>query len=325
MVLDHAFDVLGLHRITAPISIDNEPAARAARRGGLVHEATMRAYFDAGGRPKDHALWAVTADLAPGGGFAAPWSMPGTPPRGRPRPVRDRVPSARAVVASTRFFAGSVKRCVPARIPVAVPAPVVGHRDNGSMFVLTAVPPHDLPRHRNGHVRPLTRRGYGTGISPADLRSGRALVFRVVTDRTPVGYVGLEGFDSVCGNAVLRVVSDTVEPHAALVSATTTLILHAFRVLGLRRIQTEVDPADPVASSFADAAGLEFEGLLSGIRTETGSFGARELWAAVADPAEPPAVTHTAGTHTAGTVARGSERAGHFAGAVQHRYYGRVV
>ncbi len=318
MVLDHAFGVLGLHRITAPVSSDNEPAARAAHRGGLVYEATMRAYFDAGGRPKDHDLWAVTADIAPRGGFALPWSMPGTPPRARPRPVRDRVPSVGAVVAATRFFAGSVRDLVPARIPVSVSAATVGHPDDDHPFVLVPVSPHDLPRHGHGRGHPLALRGCSSGISPADLRTGRALAFRVVTDRTPVGLVGLERFDAVRGNAVLRVVSETSEPHAALVPATTTLILHAFRALRIRRIQTEVDPADPVASSFVDAAGLEFEGLMSGIRTEPGSFGVRELWAAVAN-------TSTAVTHTAGVGFRGHGSAGHVAGGVRHRYHGRVV
>ncbi len=324
MVLDHAVGALGLHRITAPISSDNEPAARAARRVGLVHEATMRAYFDAGGSPKDHALWAVTAASAPPGGFAVPWSMPGTPPRGWPRPAKDHLPSAAAVVATARFVAGSVKGRVLSRPSAGVPESVVGHLDNDCTFVLTPVSPRDSLHHRNGQLssrgRSLARRGCGKGILPADLRSGRALAFRVVSDGIALGHVALEGLDAVRGNAVLRVDSETYEPHTALVSATTTLMLHGFRDLGLRRIQTEVDPDDPLAASFVAAAGLEFEGRMSGIRTETGSFGARELWAAVAANSLSGVSTRTSGVSSKG---RGS--AGHVVGAAPHRYDGKVV
>ncbi|MFD3809438.1 GNAT family N-acetyltransferase [Rhodococcus sp. NPDC058639] len=299
MVADHAFGALGLHRITAPISCDNEPAARAVRRAGLVHEATMRAYFDVGGCPKDHALWAVTADTAPPGGFVVTLSIPGMPPRGRPRPVSDRLPSVVAIVTTARFFAGSVKGRVLSHLSSGRQESVAGRLDDDSTFVLTPLSPREAQHHRNGQLSPrgrsLARRGCGNGLQPADLRAGRALAFRVVSGGIALGHVALEGLDAVRGNAVLRVESETYEPHTALVSATTTLMLHGFRDLGLRRIQTEIDPDDPLATSFAAAAGLEFEGRMSGIRTETGSFGVRELWAAVADTAAPAAVTHTAG------------------------------
>lgn len=323
MVLDHAFGALGLHRITAPISSDNEPAARAARRCGLAHEATMRAYFDAGGSPKDHALWAVTAASAPPGGFAVPWSMPGTAPRGRPRPAKDRLPSVAAVVATARFLAGSVKGRVRSRPSARVPGSGVGRLGNDSTFALTPVSPRDSLHHRNGQSasrgRSLARRGCGGAIPPADLRSGRALAFRVLVDGIAVGHVALEGLDAVRGNAALRVESETHEPHAALASATRTLMLHGFRDLGLRRIQTEIDPDDSVAASFVVAAGLEFEGRMSGIRTETGAFGERELWAAVAETSLPGTSTRTTGVGS-----RGRRNTGHL-GAVPHRYDGRVV
>lgn len=67
LMVRHAFSALGIERVYAPISIDNAPAQRLAKRAGLIYEGVMRSYLDVGGRRMDHAVWALTAtDLAEG-------------------------------------------------------------------------------------------------------------------------------------------------------------------------------------------------------------------------------------------------------------------
>ncbi|AHH96820.1 GNAT family protein [Kutzneria viridogrisea] len=59
MLLHHAFDVLGLQRVVAPIAVGNTAAAAGAARVGFRQEGVMRDYLHVGGRWTDHVLWAV--------------------------------------------------------------------------------------------------------------------------------------------------------------------------------------------------------------------------------------------------------------------------
>lgn len=77
LLVDYAFGVLGLHRVTAPVRTDNEAAARTMQRAGLTREGTMTAFLDVGGRPRDHDLWAVAADRVPAGGLVQQLTVPG--------------------------------------------------------------------------------------------------------------------------------------------------------------------------------------------------------------------------------------------------------
>ncbi|SNT40819.1 GNAT family N-acetyltransferase [Rhodococcoides kyotonense] len=60
VMLAHAFGALGLHRISAPVSVTNAVAKNLFKKAGLAHEGTMRDYMDVGGVRRDHELWAVT-------------------------------------------------------------------------------------------------------------------------------------------------------------------------------------------------------------------------------------------------------------------------
>lgn len=62
LVMAYAFGPLGLVRVAAPVSIENERAARLAARLGFVREGTMTGYMTVGGQRRDHDLWAVTVD-----------------------------------------------------------------------------------------------------------------------------------------------------------------------------------------------------------------------------------------------------------------------
>jgi RimJ/RimL family protein N-acetyltransferase len=62
MLIEHGFTVLGLERISAPVSVNNPAATGLVERLGMQCEGTMRNYMDVGGTRTDHNLWAITAD-----------------------------------------------------------------------------------------------------------------------------------------------------------------------------------------------------------------------------------------------------------------------
>ncbi|MFC8043198.1 GNAT family N-acetyltransferase [Nocardia sp. NPDC057353] len=62
LVMAYVFDTLGLVRVAAPVSVDNERAARLAARLGFVREGRMTGYLTVGGQRRDHDLWAITVD-----------------------------------------------------------------------------------------------------------------------------------------------------------------------------------------------------------------------------------------------------------------------
>ena len=62
LLLRHAFETRGLHRIQILMSVENEPSRRVAERVGAVHEGVMRGRLLLNGRHHDAHLYAVTAD-----------------------------------------------------------------------------------------------------------------------------------------------------------------------------------------------------------------------------------------------------------------------
>ncbi|WP_067542129.1 GNAT family N-acetyltransferase [Nocardia crassostreae] len=63
-LLNHAFDRLGLIRVTTEIDSADTASAAVAARAGLLKEGTMRNFRGPTGHRGDHDLWAITA-----GGF----------------------------------------------------------------------------------------------------------------------------------------------------------------------------------------------------------------------------------------------------------------
>lgn len=63
LLADYAIDTLGLRRVTAPICVDNAPAAKRAQRMGMRREGTIAGFLDVGGHRRDHDMWAITSDM----------------------------------------------------------------------------------------------------------------------------------------------------------------------------------------------------------------------------------------------------------------------
>ncbi|GGM59890.1 ribosomal-protein-alanine N-acetyltransferase [Longimycelium tulufanense] len=59
LIMSHAFGPLDLHRLVAPIAVNNRAAAVLAASHRFKREGVMRDYMHVGGRWRDHVLWSV--------------------------------------------------------------------------------------------------------------------------------------------------------------------------------------------------------------------------------------------------------------------------
>jgi len=62
VVLDHAFEVLGLHRVQINIIPRNQASRRVVEKLGIREEGTARRYLEINGRWEDHVRYAITAE-----------------------------------------------------------------------------------------------------------------------------------------------------------------------------------------------------------------------------------------------------------------------
>ncbi|RJQ72287.1 N-acetyltransferase [Pseudonocardiaceae bacterium YIM PH 21723] len=62
LLVRHAFEELGLIRLTGPVAVGNRPAAGLLERSGFRLEGVMRSYMHVGGELADHQLWSLLVD-----------------------------------------------------------------------------------------------------------------------------------------------------------------------------------------------------------------------------------------------------------------------
>lgn len=64
LVIDHCFDVVGLHRIEIAVRPENTASLRVAEKLGFRHEGLALRYLHIDGDWRDHVLFALTAEEA---------------------------------------------------------------------------------------------------------------------------------------------------------------------------------------------------------------------------------------------------------------------
>lgn len=71
LVLDHCFGPVRLHRVEATVRPENVASIAVLVKLGFRREGLLRRYLDVDGAWRDHYSYALTAEEAPPGGFAA--------------------------------------------------------------------------------------------------------------------------------------------------------------------------------------------------------------------------------------------------------------
>ncbi|WP_157556668.1 GNAT family N-acetyltransferase [Nocardia acidivorans] len=268
LTTDFGFQALGLHRITAPVCVGNHSARGASARGGMSLEAVMIRALSVGGQPRDHELWAVTADTAPTGGYVTALIASGTaterisvhPPSAFSRmaehwrAVRTAAPLSVLLIAA-RYYLGAPLRRDPANT-LALPDGLYTH-DTGNH-------PISLRKHQSR------------------LRSRRAASTRyeITAARRPLGNL-LVDTAGPHPRLTLELSPDPADTKAAA-TALQLLIDYTRDELRLDRVEAFLDPAATHLPAIAEAAGLHREGVLTGARVgPDGRFRDVELWAAI--------------------------------------------
>ncbi|MEV6278726.1 GNAT family protein [Nocardia sp. NPDC051832] len=301
MMLDFGFRQAGLHRITAPISPANKGTAAGAAALGMRREALMARYFDVGGERRDHDLWAVLASDLPAEGATENWIARHS--GGEPIPeVQENEVAALSrtavTLATARYYAGrTLHSADPLRKTSGMRLSDPAHPE----VVVRNRRFSDWRRWRDSRVRARDRIAPGAATAEwgarhryarwireylrarAGLHSSAGLVLAIEVDGVYTGEARLFELDMFDRNARLFV---WTEPPQDRVRETVMrlLISHGFDTLGLRRIATEIEPADTESIGIAERVGMIREGRMRQFVGPTGRRADYELWA-VTSPA----------------------------------------
>ncbi|MCU1645520.1 MAG: family N-acetyltransferase [Nocardia sp.] len=293
-ILDFGFEVLGLERITAPISPGNRAATQGAAQIWFTREARMVLHFDVGGTRTDHDLWAMTRADIPPKGFTETWiewvlaSRSGPVPPGDPTP--ERMPAAATIaLVSARYRAGQLWRSVRRLWPAdALTLPVPGV--DGT--VLRTLRPADGAAWRAARRNAVaagsefpSSSGYlgwwrefirGT----AGVRAPNGLLLVIDVDGGYAGEARLLDLDLFDRRARIQVWADPARADDDARSAALRALLdYAFHDLGLFRVATEVESGDTASAAVTARAGLLKEGTMRGFVGRSGHRTDHDLWA----------------------------------------------
>lgn len=270
---DHLVTALGVTRIVAPISVDNAGAAGFARALGFRREAVMVLSLDAGGSPRDHALWAFS-------GTDRCAVTPAEPAGLTPHRRGLGLPPAVLVIAAVRLLAWRFHRQLRRHSPVgSVALPVPGHPNALVRSVVRSDEP-ERARVRWGGVPPPAADSPGWWPRRSGPGTSAGLVLAWTVDGRYAGEFRLSD-PGMSGHAA-HLVAWADPAHAgtpAHVAALTAVTGHAFSTLGLRRLAAEIPTGDTTSPATCAAAGFVREGVLRDHPGPTGVRTDHELWA----------------------------------------------
>ncbi|WP_433590581.1 GNAT family N-acetyltransferase [Nocardia sp. CA-145437] len=300
LILDFAFDALGLERVNAPISPGNAAATSGAVQIGFVREGRMRLHFDVGGARADHDLWSMTRAEIPPKGFTEMWTErtlehrtppapPGQPEDTLPDPV---MPDAAMVFGvQARYRAGQAWRAAQQLLPAR---PVTLRLPGHDGVVLRSAQPADGPMRAVAvrNAGPVAADGIGSSgtawlreiaLSAAGVRSPAGLLFVLDVAGAYAGTARLFDLDLFDRNARIHVWTDPARADDAVRTAATRALLgYAFDRLGLFRVSTAVAATDTASAAVAADAGLHKEGTMRSYTGLDGHRGDHDLWAVTA-------------------------------------------
>ncbi|WP_187776385.1 GNAT family N-acetyltransferase [Antrihabitans cavernicola] len=269
MMIDFAFDTMGLELITAGTGVENVRVNRVCEFMGMHLDATMDSFFDAGGMRKTYNLWTFTRADIPAGGFAR-------------QVIERRRPAAVAAPA------GAAK---PERVRTAqrILATVYGARMSSAMTTQALVrslqhPPHVALGPKTvtpGQVTLRDRRKADLSVLREILppHADAELPFAIELDGVLVGECWLRQIHNCAAELGFSIVSCSAESQIRTAAA-ELLVDYAFEV-GCERLWIAVPAGGAPERELASNLGMHNEGLLirfqhDGTRTDN------ELWAVTA-------------------------------------------
>lgn len=260
MIVDHVMGYLGLDRVTAPVSTENAAARISVQRGGMRREAVMADSFDAGGRRRDHELWAVTREDIPPGGFTELWLANFTDTDSSTTTPVGRQPTTEHLF---RHLPSSIIEIVRFHV--------------GDRYCRWLERSHDVPPD------PKPRGGVPVRLRVQPQSSGqqdrRAVTFAVIEDGEQVTVCGLSAYDPTTEASTLWVDVPDAASTMAVETAVASMLAYSFDVLGFLRVAATTMADDRRLAALLERAGLVREGTLRGYIDLQGRRGEHDLWA----------------------------------------------
>lgn len=311
MLVDFAFDALGLERITAPISPENVAASRSVAVAGHAREALMLGYLCVGGERKDHVLWSAVRDAKPPGGYAKQWierfesrhadrslASYTTHRHGQSRPRAAVVAATTVRLCASRawhrvhrlHFRRSLKLDYPHQGSFVLRSrrlsdfaswyAALSRYRTASDTGLPAV--QKMPNRRTARLlwlRDTLQSRHGQ-VGQKDVR------FVVEVEGSLVGECTLFDIDLFQRNASMHVWLDPALGDLTIASAAAKALLeYALGTAGMFRVSMAVEAGNACAEMAAKGAGMIREGTMRHFVGPDGRLGDHELWAITATTA----------------------------------------
>ncbi|MCX5041713.1 GNAT family N-acetyltransferase [Aldersonia sp. NBC_00410] len=304
MLLEYAFEYLGVFRVTAPIAVDNAPILQGMPTFGFLREAVMVDYMEAGGRTKDHELWSMTADRWKQRDNASSLTRASASAEMRPpRAAESRDVRPFNTLRLARILAGGIARFEYVRLRAlfagfaavrrvnlecsgfGLRVRTANRSDRASLARIVDQYRPDLkfylgPASRLGTSAPESYRQQTLYRTSCLARQHSTRALAIEANGHVVGFCGLSGLGD--GNRSARLFVCVAPGHAnrgIAKCAVRAVLRHAFEDLQLRRVSIALDPSNSNAERLAENVGLRREGTMHCYSAADATFRTMDLWA----------------------------------------------